>query len=44
MDGEKLVTLLIEYDIGVQRASYNVIEPGEEKRNQSLRRQPNVHS
>ncbi|MGB9632531.1 MAG: restriction endonuclease [Chloroflexaceae bacterium] len=31
MDGEQLVTLLIEYDIGVLRASYAVIKPGEEE-------------
>jgi restriction endonuclease Mrr len=31
MHGEQLVTLLIEHDIGVQRASYDLIELGEDE-------------
>lgn len=29
MNGEQLVTLLIEHDIGVRRANYDLIELGE---------------
>lgn len=31
MNGEQLVTLLIEHDIGVRRASYDLIELGEDE-------------